>query len=158
TTGLDPRTRGQMWDTIRGLVADGCTVLLTTQYLEEADQLADRVAVIDRGRKVAEDTPDALKTSVGESTLQVEVADPDRLVEAAEAMRRVVAEEPVPTPERSRITLPIESAEVATNVLLALRERGIAVTAINVAKPSLEEEFLALTVHDTRAPTLEDNQ
>src|ERR1700750_2389771 len=64
TTGLDPRTRGQMWETIRGLVADGCTVLLTTQYLDEADQLADRVAVIDQGRKVAEGAPDELKSSV----------------------------------------------------------------------------------------------
>ncbi len=69
TTGLDPRTRGQMWDTIRGLVADGCTVLLTTQYLDEADQLADRVAVIDHGRKVAEGSPEELKGSVGNSTL-----------------------------------------------------------------------------------------
>ncbi len=76
TTGLDPRTRGQMWDTIRSLVADGSTVLLTTQYLDEADQLADRVAVIDRGRKVAEGTPDELKTSVGASTLQLRLQTP----------------------------------------------------------------------------------
>src|SRR3954471_14354024 len=74
TTGLDPRTRGQMWDTIRGLVASGCTVLLTTQYLDEADQLAGRIAVIDRGRKVAEGTPDELKTSVGNLTLRLQIA------------------------------------------------------------------------------------
>ena len=75
TTGLDPRTRGQMWDTIRGLVADGCTIVLTTQYLDEADQLADRVAVIDHGRMVAEGTPDELKTSVGGSALQLQLSD-----------------------------------------------------------------------------------
>ena len=86
TTGLDPRTRGQMWDTIRGLVADGCTVLLTTQYLDEADQLADRVSVIDRGRKVAEGTPDELKSSVGNSTLQLHLA-PDTDQELAAAGR-----------------------------------------------------------------------
>src|SRR6202020_3494675 len=74
TTGLDPRTRGQMWDTIRSLVTEGCTVLLTTQYLDEADQLADRIAVIDRGRVVAEGTPDQLQASVGLATLQLQLA------------------------------------------------------------------------------------
>ena len=76
TTGLDPRTRGQMWTTIRELVAEGATILLTTQYLDEADQLADRIAVIDRGVKVAEGTPDQLKTSVGSSTLQLRLSRP----------------------------------------------------------------------------------
>ena len=78
TTGLDPRTRGQMWETIRELVAQGCTVLLTTQYLDEADQLADRIAVIDRGVKVAEGTSDQLKSQVGSSTLQLRLLDPAR--------------------------------------------------------------------------------
>src|ERR1700685_3343603 len=75
TTGLDPRTRGQMWETIRGPVTEGCAVLLATQYLDEADQLAGRIAVIDRGRKVAEGAPDELKASVGNSTLQVQLAE-----------------------------------------------------------------------------------
>ena len=87
TTGLDPRTRGQMWTTIRSLVADGCTVLLTTQYLDEADQLADRIAVIDRGVKVAEGTPDQLKSSIGSSTLHLRIADPAYLQQAATILR-----------------------------------------------------------------------
>ena len=90
TTGLDPRTRAQMWDTIRRLVATGSTVLLTTQYLDEADQLADRIAVIDRGRVVAEGTADELKASVGESSLQLRLADPADLDDARVAVEQVL--------------------------------------------------------------------
>lgn len=151
TTGLDPRTRGQMWVTIRDLVADGCTVLLTTQYLDEADQLADRIAVIDHGNKVAEDTPERLKSSVGNSTLHLMLDDPAQLDAAADAMRRAGTDEPVLTPERARLTLPIGHADEATDVLVALRHAGIGVASVSVAKPSLDEVFLALTGHDTSA-------
>src|SRR6478672_157994 len=99
TTGLDPRTRAQMWDTIRELIRDGSTVLLTTQYLDEADQLAGRIAVIDRGVKVAEGTPDELKTSVGSSTLQLRMSEPADTADAADVVRRVLGEDPVLTPE-----------------------------------------------------------
>jgi ABC-2 type transport system ATP-binding protein len=152
TTGLDPRTRGQMWDTIRDLVADGCTVLLTTQYLDEADQLAGRVAVIDRGRKVAEGTPDELKTSVGSSTLQLQLdlaADGEL---AREVVGRVAREEPVMTPESGRMNVALDTADLAADVLIALRQAGIAIVSVSVAKPTLDEVFLALTGHDTGRP------
>jgi ABC-2 type transport system ATP-binding protein len=149
TTGLDPRTRGQMWDTIRGLVADGCTVLLTTQYLDEADQLADRIAVIDRGSKVAEGTPDELKSSVGESTLQVQLeADADAEL-ARDVVRRLLAIEPVVTPESRRMNVPLEDANRAADILIALREAAVSIDSVSVAKPTLDEVFLAITGHDT---------
>ncbi|HEY3905842.1 MAG TPA: ATP-binding cassette domain-containing protein [Streptosporangiaceae bacterium] len=149
TTGLDPRTRGQMWDTIRGLVADGCTIMLTTQYLDEADQLADRIAVIDLGRKVAEGTPDELKTSVGDSTLQIELADGADQDLARQVVYRVVGKEPVLTPESGRLTVPLEVADGAGDVLIGLRQAGLTVASVSVAKSTLDEVFLALTGHDT---------
>jgi daunorubicin/doxorubicin transport system ATP-binding protein len=150
TTGLDPRTRGQMWDTIRGLVADGCTIILTTQYLDEADQLADRIAVIDRGRKVAEGTPDQLKASVGNAALQLQLgggADEDL---ARQVVRRVAGREPVLSSEPGRMNVPLENADSAGDVLIGLRQAGVSVASVSVAMPTLDEVFLALTGHDTR--------
>ena len=156
TTGLDPRTRGQMWDTIRGLVADGCTVLLTTQYLDEADQLADRVAVIDQGRKVAEGAPDELKSSVGNSTLQLQLADGADQELARQVVRRVAGGEPVLTPESGRMNVPLDDADVAADVLIGLRQAGVPIASVSVAKPSLDEVFLAITGHDTGQPEEHD--
>ena len=156
TTGLDPRTRGQMWDTIRGLVAGGCTIMLTTQYLDEADQLADRIAVIDRGRKVAEGTPDELKTSVGSSTLQLQLAEGADHDLAREVVWRVVGREPVLTPESGRMNVPLETADGAGDVLIGLRQAGVTISSVSVAKPTLDEVFLALTGHDTGDPIQSD--
>ncbi len=155
TTGLDPRTRGQMWDTIRDLVADGCTVLLTTQYLDEADQLADRIAVIDHGRKVAEGTPDELKSSVGLSTLQLTAGRRrppagGRLGDRAPDRRAAVL-----TPEARLLTVPLRRSDQAVDVLVALRDRAIDIDSVSVQKPSLDEVFLALTGHDTTEPASE---
>jgi ABC-2 type transport system ATP-binding protein len=158
TTGLDPRTRNQMWDTIRGLVANGCTVLLTTQYLDEADQLAGRIAVIDHGRKVAEGTPDELKTSIGLSTLQLALVDGERLGAAASVVERITGEPPVLSPAVRQVTVPLQRSDQSVDILVALREQGIAVDSVSVQKPSLDEVFLALTGHDTGAaeePTTE---
>ncbi len=149
TTGLDPRTRGQMWDTIRGLVADGSTILLTTQYLDEADQLADRIAVIDRGRKVAEGTPEELKTSVGDSTLQLQLSDGADQALAIDVVRKVLGEEPVLTPESGRMNVALDDANRAADVLIGLRQAGIGISSVSVDKPTLDEVFLALTGHDT---------
>ena len=149
TTGLDPRTRGQMWDTIRDLVAQGSTILLTTQYLDEADQLADRIAVIDRGLKVAEGTPNELKTSVGSSTLQVRLADKAHIARAAEIVTRVLGEAPTLTPEAGGLSIALPDANRAADVLIGLREAALDITTATVQQPTLDEVFLALTGHYT---------
>jgi ABC-2 type transport system ATP-binding protein len=147
TTGLDPRTRGQMWETIRDLIRDGSTVLLTTQYLDEADQLADRIAVIDRGIKVAEGTPDELKSSVGSSTLQLRMSDPAETGDAAAVVRRVLREEPVLTPEAGGMNAALTDANQAADVLIALRQSGLSIASATVQKPTLDEVFMAITGH-----------
>ncbi|MEV0356704.1 ATP-binding cassette domain-containing protein [Nocardia sp. NPDC050697] len=145
TTGLDPRTRAQMWDTIRRLVREGATVLLTTQYLDEADQLADRIAVIDHGRVIADGTADELKESVGGSSLHLVPADRSRLAEARQLVATFLDAEATVTPEAGRITAPLRDADVTTDLLVRLREERIAIAEINVSKPSLDEVFLTLT-------------
>jgi len=149
TTGLDPRTRGQMWETIRGLIRDGATVLLTTQYLDEADQLADRIAVIDRGRKVAEGTPEELKTSVGNSTLHVRLADADRTAEAARLAEKILGEAPTLTPEAGGLSIALPDPNRAADVLIALRQADIGITNAAVRQPTLDEVFLVITGHYT---------
>ncbi|MEZ5209541.1 ATP-binding cassette domain-containing protein [Gordonia sp. (in: high G+C Gram-positive bacteria)] len=145
TTGLDPRTRAQMWTTIRKLVAGGSTVLLTTQYLDEADQLADRIAVIDRGLVVAEGTADHLKQSVGSSTLQLTPVDRADIPRVAELAGTVLCETAAVSPEAGRVTVPMHQPDLVPDVLIALRESGIALDEINVQRPTLDEVFLTLT-------------
>jgi ABC-2 type transport system ATP-binding protein len=147
TTGLDPRTRSQMWDTIRRLVATGSTVLLTTQYLDEADQLADRIAVIDRGIVVAEGTAGELKASVGSSSLLLRLADAGALERARHAILDVLGVESVLTPEAGRITAPMSDPDAVTDLLIRLRADGIAIEELSVQQPTLDEVFLALTGH-----------
>ncbi len=158
TTGLDPRTRGQMWDTIRELVRSGSTVVLTTQYLDEADQLASRIAVIDRGRKVAEGTPGELKRLVGASSLHVELRDAARSAEAAGIVERVLGEQPSLSPEASRVVASLPDANRAGDVLIALREAGLDLASASIAEPTLDEVFLALTGQPTQGETADDRE
>ncbi|MGA2527797.1 MAG: ATP-binding cassette domain-containing protein [Acidimicrobiales bacterium] len=155
TTGLDPRNRSQMWDTIRELVAEGSTILLTTQYLDEADALAGRVAVIDRGRKVAEGTPSQLKTQIGTSSLRVQMAEgadtPDALAIAAELTRVT----PIVSPTGSGFSVTLSDANQAADVLIALRNHQLDITSATVEQPSLDEVFFALTGHTSESPVPE---
>src|SRR5690625_1434190 len=150
TTGLDPRTRGQMWETIRSLVRGGATVLLTTHYLEEADQLSDRIAVIDEGRIVALGTPDELKSSSGASSLHVVLQDSADATSALAALKTVSEHEPTLGHSGREITLPLTSADAGADALIALRNANISITAVNVQKPSLDEVFLTITGPDAQ--------
>lgn len=144
TTGLDPRTRTQMWDTIRQLVAAGSTIVLTTQYLEEADELADRIAVIDHGKLVSIGTPAELKAQVGGAKLRVEVADDTQ----AEQARGVMADTLPATPQVTRnvVEVAIDDINTVAGVLQAITAAGVTITNMSVEQPSMDDVFFALTV------------
>ncbi|WHZ02675.1 ATP-binding cassette domain-containing protein [Neobacillus sp. YX16] len=148
TTGLDPRTRNQMWDTIRTLVKSGSTVLLTTQYLQEADELADRIAVIDHGRVIAEGTVNELKESVGHSSLHLNIQHSQDISNARIMVERVLRVQTAVSSEGGRITAPMADADRVTDLLIALREAGIQLAEFSVQKPTLDEVFLTITGQD----------
>jgi ABC-2 type transport system ATP-binding protein len=157
TTGLDPRTRGQMWDTIRSLVATGSTVLLTTQYLDEADQLADRIAVIDTGKVVAEGTADELKASVGTSSLILRLTDRNETGEALRLISEVFGVQGTPSPEAGRITAPMSNPDTVTDLLIRFRQAGIRLDEFSVQKPTLDEVFLTITGHGVASDAAADD-
>ncbi|ASU58053.1 ATP-binding cassette domain-containing protein [Nocardiopsis dassonvillei] len=146
TTGLDPRSRLQVWESVRALTASGTTVLLTTQYLEEADQLADAVAVIDHGRVIAEGTPDSLKSQVGGDRLDVVVRDPADLDAAARLLGAAVSARASVHRDEQRVSVPAEDRmEALTRAVRALDGSGLRVEDVGVRRPSLDEVFLGLT-------------
>jgi oleandomycin transport system ATP-binding protein len=139
-----------MWGVVRNLVADGSTVLLTTQYLEEADALADEITVIDHGRVIANDTPDGLKHIVGGQTLMVRPVDAARLDEV-EAIIGGIAQAPVDRPNRGTVSVPVSGDAALAEAVYRLNDAGIAVTELSLMLPSLDQVFFSLTGRHTEA-------
>ncbi|MGH3279263.1 MAG: ATP-binding cassette domain-containing protein [Trebonia sp.] len=159
TTGLDPSARALMWDIVRKLVADGTTLLLTTQYLEEADQLADRIAVINGGKAIAEGTPAELKASLGGQRLLVTLAEGSDATAAAAALRPFTTR-PISLSDGVRsIELPVATADgLATEAVRALDAAGVRVDDIAVRSASLDDVFLSLTGHKAEGSAEEDEK
>jgi ABC-2 type transport system ATP-binding protein len=157
TTGLDPRSRLAMWDVLGDLVRGGATLLLTTQYLEEADRLADSIAVVDRGRVIARGTADDLKAQVGGERLEVVVHDRESVARAAEALARLGSEQPVADERSRRVTVPVVGgAKLLVDVVRELDAAGVSIDDIALRRPTLDDVFLALTGHAAQQPTQED--
>jgi len=154
TTGLDPNARAMMWEIVRGLAADGTTLLLTTQYLEEADQLAGRVAVIDGGTVIAEGAPHELKSSVGGEHLEVTLAAGDDIEAAVTALKPYAAGNIQRVDDgpagRPRLTVPVTVSDgLTTTIVRALDAAGVQVTDVSVRRASLDDVFFSLTGHGT---------
>jgi ABC-2 type transport system ATP-binding protein len=147
TTGLDPRSRNQVWDIVRAFAAQGTTVLLCTQYLDEADQLADRIAVIDHGRVIAEGTPAQLKASVGQGALRIRLLDPDERDEAERVLALALDAQVHREADPAALTVSCADASRAAEAVAALAQAGVTLADFALGQPSLDEVFLALTGH-----------
>lgn len=145
TTGLDPRSRGQVWAIVRGLVAGGTSVILTTQYLDEADKLADRIAVIDAGRVIAEGTTGELKASIGAGALHVRLRDPERRDEAERLLSRALGVPVRPGSDPAALSARVVDPDRVAHALTQLAHAGVVTTEFALGQPSLDEVFLALT-------------
>jgi ABC-2 type transport system ATP-binding protein len=153
TSGLDPRSRVDLWDVIRELVDKGTTLLLTTQYLEEADQLADDIVVIDHGREIAHGTADELKVQVGGERIEVTVSDPVQVATAREVLSGFAVGEIVIDERNRGLTAPISGgAPVLTQALRDLDTRGVVIQDVGLRRPTLDDVFLTLTGHHAEAP------
>jgi ABC-2 type transport system ATP-binding protein len=155
TTGLDPRSRNQVWELVRRIAGEGTTVLLTTQYLDEADRLAERLAVIDHGRVIAEGTSRDLKASVGSSALHLRLASPDHRPRAQELVARVLGDGLLPVTDPLAVTARLASPAQAAAVLGVLTEGNVDIAEFSVGNPSLDEVFFALTGRPTEAAASE---
>jgi ABC-2 type transport system ATP-binding protein len=146
TTGLDPRSRNELWEAIRALVAAGTDVLLTTQYLDEADQLAHRVVIVDHGRVIADGTPGELKSRAGRDVVEVRAARVDDLGPLAETLSRLGVEEPRVDAATKRVTVPVDGGRSAiAEAVRALETLGLDVDDVGLRRPTLDEVFLTLT-------------
>jgi ABC-2 type transport system ATP-binding protein len=157
TTGLDPHSRNQVWETVRQLARHGATVLLTTQYLDEADQLSDLIAVLDHGKIIADGTPGQLKASVGSGVLRVRLAVPEAREQARQVLARTLGVAVRAEPDPAALTARIDhdpadqgAGLAAARVMSQLADSGIEVTTFAFGQPSLDEVFLALTGHAAR--------
>ena len=157
TTGLDPRSRLALWETIEDLVADGTTVLLTTQYLDEADRLADRIAVIDEGKVVADGTSDELKDRVGGERLEVKLNDDSNNDRAIGILSGMSDEEPFVEGESVKLTVRKRHGAIVEAVQ-KLNEAGIGIDDIGLRRPTLDEVFLALTGHALETDEQDDQE
>ncbi len=144
TTGLDPRSRNQVWDIIRSLVAGGTTIVLCTQYLEEADQLADGIAVIDHGKVIAEGTPGQLKASVGSGALHVRLLNPDQRPQAEQILSRELGAVHM-EPDPAALSVQCADADRGAEAVAELTRAGVGIADFSLGQPSLDEVFLALT-------------